>query len=137
MKVEPFFNQGIATLEREFQDSVGWAAEVELASAFVTADGLRRLEAVLRHPNSPLIRILTGLYQQFTSPEVIAGLLRLQRQHSGRFFARIAKNQRFHWKYFCFKKSSAVCAYVGSANLTRDGLTASGEIFVRLKGRVG
>ena len=49
--------------------------------------------------------------------------------------ARIAKNQRFHWKYFRFRSPKTVRAYVGSANLTTDGFTASGEVILRLKGR--
>jgi HKD family nuclease len=135
MKVEAFFNRGLATLEREFRDAAGSATQIDLASAFLTPDGLRRLEAILDLEDWPSVRILVGLYQHFTPPEVIVRLSYLQRRHPGRFSARIAKNQRFHWKYFCFGKSNFARAYVGSANLTTDGFTASGEIFVRLKGR--
>jgi HKD family nuclease len=135
MKVEPFFNRGLATLESEFRDAVGSATHIDLASAFLTREGLRRLESILDSHDWPAVRILVGLYQSFTPPEVIARLLQLQRKHKGRFSARIAKNERFHWKYFCFRGSNAARAYVGSANLTTDGFTASGEVIVRLKGR--
>jgi HKD family nuclease len=136
MKVEAFFNRGLATLEREFRDAAGSATQINLASAFLTPGGLRRLEAILDSQDWPSVRILVGLYQHFTPPEVVVRLSHLQRRHPGRFSARIAKNQRFHWKYFYFGKSNFARAYVGSANLTTDGFTASGEIFVRLKGRL-
>lgn len=135
MKVEPFFNRGLATLEREFRDAIGSATHIDLASAFLTREGLRRLESILDSRDWPAVRMLVGLYQSFTPPEVIARLLQLQRKHKGYFSARIAKNERFHWKYFSFRRSNAARAYVGSANLTTDGFTASGEVIIRLKGR--
>lgn len=136
MKIEPLFNRGMVTLERQFREAFAWADEADLASAYVTSDGLRRIEAALSDSQCRVVRLLVGVYQQFTSPTVLGEVWRLQKRHPGNFTARIARNQRFHWKYFVFRSRGMARVYVGSANLTRDGLTASGELCVRIRGGV-
>ncbi len=123
----------------EIDRSLKWAHEAEIASAFVTPRALSHLEYALvqaQKERRPLkIRLLLGLYQRFTPPEALAKLLNLQKAFPGRLYVRVARNKRFHWKLYIFQKASSRRIYVGSANLTDDGLNSSGELSIKLTGK--
>jgi HKD family nuclease len=136
MKLEAIPNKGPASMGSEIDRSLHWAHEVDLASAFVTVAALKRLQTALeeagRQKRTLRIRLLFGLYQRFTPPEALAKMLNLQKRHPGSLFVRVARNRRFHWKMYSFKKGSTRRLYVGSANFTTDGLTADGEMSLKL-----
>lgn len=136
MKVEAIPNQGPASMAPELDLSLNWANEVDIASAFVTPGALRRIESALskaRKEKRPLkVRLIFGLYQRFTPPQALSKMLGLQKAYPGKFFARCARNNRFHWKLYAFRRGSARRFYVGSSNLTEDGLAASGELSVKI-----
>jgi HKD family nuclease len=136
MKIEVIPNRGPASMGAEIDRSLLWAGQVDIASAFVTAAALKRLRAALAYAETkkrPLkVRLLFGLYQRFTSPQAMSEMLSLRKQYPSKFSARVARNNRFHWKLYSFSKGNQRRLYVGSANFTSDGLGADGELSLKV-----
>lgn len=136
MRVEAIPNRGVASMAPEVESGLGWAREADIATAFVTPAALGRLEAALARASErrrPLrIRVLVGLYQRFTPPTALARLLSLRKRFPGKLYVHVARNRRFHWKLYAFRNRGERRFYVGSANLTRDGMTAEGELCVKI-----
>jgi HKD family nuclease len=136
MKVEVIPNRGPASMVAELETRMPAAKRIDIASAFVTPPALTRIENLLRRPGKkgpvPVVRMVFGVYQRFTPPGALAKMLRLQKRYPARFMARIAINQRFHWKLFILRQQAKGIYYVGSANLTEDGLAASGELSLKV-----
>jgi HKD family nuclease len=116
----------------EIDRGLGWAVEADIATAFVTPAALKGMETALRQRRSLKLRILVGLYQRFTPPQALAKLLSLRKEFPGRLSVRVARNIRFHWKLYAFRNGGARIFFVGSANLTKDGMTAEGELCVKI-----
>ncbi len=136
MKIEAIPNKGPASVGPEITECFGWANNAYIASAFLTLASLERIEEALitseETHNQIEIRLLVGLYQRFTSAASIAKAIKLQEKYPNKFWVRISRNNRFHWKLYIFTKNSNGRLYVGSANFTEDGLTASGELSVKI-----
>jgi HKD family nuclease len=132
MKLEVVPNKGPASMGPELSRGLSWAKSLDIATAFLTVRSLERLEEALMNAQDSgrllRIRLLCGLYQRFTSAATIRAAVRLQKKYSDQFHIRIARNNRFHWKLYLLHSNAKSCAYVGSANFTEDGLTASGEL---------
>jgi HKD family nuclease len=139
MRIEMIPNRYPANMGQEVGQSLRWAEQVDIASAYVSSGTLGRLESALEQSKaekrSLTIRLLFGLYQRFTPPQALAKMLKLQRAYPGKFFVRIACNNRFHWKLYMFRRQTSRRLYVGSSNLTDDGLDASGELSVKITAR--
>ena len=136
MKVEAVPNRGPASLGAEIVRSLEWADQVNIASAFVTPKALEYLESALHRAQKAKrpfeVRLLFGLYQRFTPPQALDKMLKLKRAYPGQFSVRIVRNNRFHWKLYTFRKGNSRRFYIGSANLTDDGLTAEGELSLKI-----
>jgi len=136
MKVEVIPNRGVASMAPEIERGLGWAREADIVTAFVTPAPLRRLESALgraRTQRRPFkIRALVGLYQCFTPPTALAKLINLRKRFPGKLYVRVARNKRFHWKLYAFRNGGERRFFVGSANLTQDGMTAEGELCVKI-----
>ena len=136
MKVEAIPNKGPASMGPEIDRSLEWAEQVDIASAFVTTRALNHLEIALEQAQGekrPLkVRLLFGLYQRFTPPQALSKMLDLRKKYPSRLYVRVARNSRFHWKLYIFRKGSSRRLYIGSSNLTEDALTSSGELSVKL-----
>lgn len=136
MKIEAIPNKGPASMGPEVTECFNWASSSYIASAFLTSASLERIEEALieaeKTHNPTEIRLLIGLYQRFTSATSIAKAYKLQEKYPNKFGVRISRNNRFHWKLYMFTKNSDQRIYVGSANFTEDGLTASGELSVKI-----
>jgi len=136
MKVEAVPNRGPANLGAEIVHSLEWADQVDIASAFVTPTALVCLESALHQAQKEKrhfeVRLLFGLYQRFTPPQALDKMLKLMRAYPGQVSVRIVRNSRFHWKLYAFRKGYSRRFYIGSANLTEDGLTAEGELSVKI-----
>jgi HKD family nuclease len=136
MKVEAIPNKGPASIGSEITECFDWARNACIASAFLTLASLERIEESLisseKNHTQTEIRLLVGLYQRFTSAETIVKACNLQKRYPDKFWIRIARNSRFHWKLYIFTKDSSRRIYIGSANFTEDGLTASGELSVKI-----
>lgn len=135
MKVELIPNRGPAYMGAEIDDGLAWADKADIASAFVTLTALKRVEMSLQaaHNKHLRIRLLVGLYQRFTAPQVLKYAAGLARKYPGQFYLRVATNSRFHWKLYNFAKGKQRRIYVGSANLTSDGLSAAGELTLKVR----
>jgi hypothetical protein len=72
-----------------------------------------------------------------TEAAALRKLLTLQKRSGGSLEVKIARNSRFHWKVYLFTNEGHSAAYVGSSNLTGDGLGAEGEFNLRRSGAVG
>jgi HKD family nuclease len=136
MKVEAIPNRGVVSMGPEIDRGLGWAREADMASAFVTNASLRLLDSALSRAReqrrSLKIRAVVGLYQRFTPPNALAALLRLRKEYPGKLSVRVARNNRFHWKLYAFRNGPARRFFVGSANLTQDGMKAEGELCVKI-----
>jgi HKD family nuclease len=123
----------------EIECCLSWCASTYIASAFVTAEGLDSLETYLklakRRKTKAEVRLLFGIAQRFTPPAAVVRILNMQKAFPGAFFARVARNNRFHWKLYVFRKGKRQVSDIGSSNLTRDGMTASGQLSVKLTTR--
>jgi HKD family nuclease len=106
-----------------------------LATASLTRAGLHGLERALANGRkSPKIKLLVGLYNGHTEAAALRKLLTLQKRTGASLEVRIARNSRFHWKLYMFSGPGRLVAYVGSSNLTGDGLGTEGEFNLRLSG---
>src|ERR1044072_7967634 len=111
MKVEAVQNKGPASMGVELDRSLRWCSRVDVASAFVTVVALRRLRAALddahskKRPLKILLRFV--LYQRFPPPQAMSEMLAIQKKYPSRFFARISRNKRFHWKLYIFQSGGA------------------------------
>lgn len=136
MRIEALPNKGPASLGPEIENCLEWANQVCVGTAFLGQGALERIEDALnqaeRNGRRLEIRLLTGLYQHFTSAATIDRARRLQKAYPGKFTIRIARNNRFHWKLYLFARGNARRLYIGSANFTEDGLTASGECSIKI-----
>lgn len=136
MRLEVIPNKGPASLGPELTRGFSWARSIDIATAFLTTGSLDRIEKALadvrNSGDSMRIRLLCGLFQRFTSADTIQVAVRLQKKFPNQFCIRVARNRRFHWKLYLLRKNSMVLVYIGSANFTEDGLTASGELSIKI-----
>jgi len=135
MRMEVVDNQGIANMAGELKRYLDNFDTARLATASLTRHGVQVIEdAVFEGRKSLTIRLLVGLYNGHTEPAALRRLLRLQRSFPRSIEVRIAQNPRFHWKLYLFMGKAKATAYVGSSNLTQDGLSTEGEFNLRLTG---
>jgi HKD family nuclease len=136
VRVEIVPNRGPASMGAELVRALAWAECADIASAFVTRDGLdvirQALEEARRGRRRLIVRLVVGLRDRFTPRGALSMCLALEKKYRGRFLVRYARNKRFHWKLFALRKGKARRVYIGSANLTGDGLSASGELSAKL-----
>lgn len=121
-------NNGPASLRDTLRQESRKAVGATIYVAFVTEEGIRSLLPYLRRvATKGSIRLLTGLYQGFTTPEALRMLLDVQRQTRGRFSVHLSRNPRFHRKLYILRGKHSSLLVVGSSNLTADGTTSNGE----------
>jgi HKD family nuclease len=124
-------NKGPNNLRQFLRDAGKKARQIDIASAFVTASGLRSIRYVLqRAAKKGTVRVLTGFYQRFTEPAALRSLLKLARNSRGTIEVRISAVEHFHWKAYLVRNGSILRVAVGSSNLTDMGLCAHGELNV-------
>ena len=135
MRVELIDNQGITTMQAELAAQYNRCSFARLATASLTKAGLRFIEKAQNAKHKSLkVNLLIGPYNGYTEVAALRWLVDLQRRSGGPFQVRVARNPRFHWKVHLFKKAAQITAYIGSSNLTRDGLSTEGEFNIRLTG---
>jgi hypothetical protein len=111
-----------------------------MATASLTRGGIEFIEEAVSDSSGNLrVRLLVGLYNGHTEAAALRGLLGLQRRYGQYIEIRIARNERFHWKTYLFESRGRAVAFVGSSNLTKEGLGVEGEFNIRLiaNGMVG
>ena len=121
-------NRGPASLLESLQREYKRATHATIFVAFITEDGARRvLNGLRRISRRGEVRLLTGLYQGFTSPEALRLLLQAEKQSVGKLSVRLSKHPGFHRKVYLMEKKNTSVLVVGSSNLTGDGLMSTGE----------
>jgi HKD family nuclease len=138
MLVDSIDNDGAASMRIALRAALEGCTHARLSTASLTRKGIEFIEDALATGHKNLnIQLLVGLYNGHTEAAALRRLLRMQNDSDGRFEVRIAQNPRFHWKMYLFKNKKQVTAFVGSSNLTSDGLDTEGEFNVRLTGVSG
>jgi len=135
MRLDVIDNSGASSLIDELSKELGACRSARFATASLTRGGIRFIEDALRKGRNSLhIQLLVGLYNGHTEAAALRKLLRLQKHSGGQIEVRIARNRRFHWKLYLFESKGRATAFVGSSNLTNDGLGVKGELNLRLTG---
>ncbi len=138
MKVSVIDNEFVATMDRELRTGFGLGGSAKCATAFLTEASVQFLDRVLsdvrKRKRDLHIQLVVGLYLRFTSPNVLRRLLTLQHANADQLEIKVARNESFHWKLYLFKSHDGrTTCYVGSSNLTIDGLEKNGELNVKLQ----
>lgn len=137
LQVELIENKGPNNLRDELQRSLKWALKVNMAVAFINKKGLRLvlddIKRVLSRTRSR-VRILTRISKDaFNEPSALRLLLDLSEDYEGRAEIRIAKlGEHFHEKMYLFSNNVLLRFFVGSSNLTEEGLISEGEMNVKI-----
>jgi len=135
MVIDVVDNRGVTSMAAELVEGFKHCSAARLSTASLTRDGLTGLrDALSAGRRSLTIKLLVGLYNGHTESAALRQLLTLQKQTGCSLEVKIAQNPRFHWKVYVFSSTRRVIAYVGSSNLTRDGLGTEGEFNLRLSG---
>jgi HKD family nuclease len=137
MIIDVVDNRGVASMAGELTRRLNNCTTARLATASLTRNGLNAMQNALASNRRFKLRLLVGLYNGHTEGAALRKLLTLQNRAKGSLEVRIARNERFHWKLYLFNTERRVVAYVGSSNLTGDGLGAEGEFNLRLMGARG
>ena len=136
MKVSVIDNEFVATMDRELRKGFDAGGIAKCATAFLTEAAIQFLDTVLtgvrKHNRNLHIQLVVGLYLRFTTRNVLRRLQTLQRKNAKQLEVKVARNERFHWKVYLFKSYEHTTCYVGSSNLTTDGLEKNGELNLKL-----
>jgi HKD family nuclease len=131
-------NRGRNTLSEFLRATATPSSRIDIGVAFVSAKGLNSILFRLKQSRgSGRVRLLTGTYQSFTDPSALRSLMKAEQELKGRLSARLAANDRFHWKAYLVAKGATCFAAIGSSNLTGEGLTEDGELSLVLESRAG
>jgi len=132
MKVEFLDNSGVQNLKQQLEEQIRTCKSFDFASAFITTEGVDILKSFIKKRSNGNSRIIISLYQNFNSKEVLSELKTLHLKSKGKLLIHISKNLKFHWKFYCFEKTTTTIAYIGSANFTSSGLSDAGELTTKL-----
>jgi HKD family nuclease len=133
MRLDVIDNSGATSMIAELRQELDTCRRARLATASLTRGGIGFIEEALRgRPKNLRIQLLVGLYNGHTEAAALRRLLSLQKRFGQYIEIRIAQNDRFHWKTYLFEGRSRSAAFVGSSNLTKDGLGVEGEFNIRL-----
>jgi HKD family nuclease len=133
MVIEVVDNHGVTNMSAELTRSLTNCTTARLATASLTRKGMTAIENALSLERRGFkVNLLVGLYNGHTEAAALRKLLTLQKRAKGSLEVRVAENFRFHWKVYLFNSGERVTAYIGSSNLTGDGLGAEGEFNLRV-----
>jgi HKD family nuclease len=109
------------------------AKSADIAVAFASAAGVRKiLPALQRTAKRAGVRLIIGLYQDITEPAALQQVLRAQSATNQKLSARISRNRKFHSKLYILKARSTLTVFIGSSNLSVEGLSSAGELIASL-----
>ena len=135
MVIDVVDNRGVTSMAGELKAGLKEFNVARMATASLTRGGLADLESALACGRKSLrIKLLVGLYNGHTEAAALRRLLALQKSAGESLEVKIAQNPRFHWKVYMFSGQRRLVAYVGSSNLTGDGLGMEGEFNLCLSG---
>ena len=127
------------TFRRRFQDRLETCSEAIIATAFFTKDAFDDLKDLIEAALERKARItfLLGRSGYITEPSAVRGLLRLGRQSGAYQRVLFDSDFDFHYKLALFKDLGRPVVIIGSSNVTRKGLSSSGEDNVEIVGEKG
>lgn len=138
MQIEVVDNCGVTSMAGELVERLENCTLARMATASLTKDGVTAIENAISLDRRGLkVKLLVGLYNGHTEAAAFRRLLSLQKRAGSCLEVRVARNPRFHWKVYLFNTGRRFIAYIGSSNLTRDGLGTEGEFNLRISGVVG
>lgn len=138
MHVDVVDNCGVTRMAAELAEQLENCTIAKMATASLTKDGVTAIQNAISPQRSGIrVKLLVGLYNGHTEAASLRKLLSLQKRAGACLEVRVARNPRFHWKVYLFNRHQRVTAYVGSSNLTRDGLATEGEFNLRISGVTG
>ena len=111
-------------LSSRFEKRLEWAAEVDIAVAWVTS--CDAVAALIESAADTKVRIAVGLSGNATDPSALESLA--DTEGVALRIAKPPRNGIFHWKYYCFRRAGEATCWVGSANLTRAGFHCNEEV---------
>ena len=111
-------------LSSRFEKRLEWAAEVDIAVAWVTS--CDAVAALIESAADTKVRIAVGLSGNATDPSALKSLA--DTEGVALRIAKPPRNGIFHWKYYCFRRAGEATCWVGSANLTRAGFHCNEEV---------
>jgi HKD family nuclease len=137
MVIDIVDNSGVTSMASELENCFSQFRVARIATASLTREGLTELSKALQIKPSLRIKLLVGLYNGHTESAALRRLLALQKRADGRLEVKIARNPRFHWKLYIFSGHRRLMGYIGSSNLTKDGLATEGELNIRISSVAG
>jgi HKD family nuclease len=137
MLIDVVDNSGVSSMAGELENCFKKFNVARIATASLTRGGLAELSKAIAIKPSLRVKLLVGLYNGHTESAALRRLLALQKTTGGRLEVKIARNPRFHWKVYIFSGHRRQIGYVGSSNLTKDGLGTEGELNVRISSTAG
>lgn len=133
MRLDVIDNSGATSMIAELRNELEICKKARMATASLTRSGIVFIEEALGDGRKDLhIQLLIGLYNGHTEAAALRRLFSLQKRFAQLLEIRIARNERFHWKTYLFESKGRAAAFVGSSNLTKDGLGVEGEFNIRL-----
>ena len=132
-------NKDSNTMLKGLLDNISEARTADIAVAFIKENGLSRILPRLEDAASKgaKIRIITTLPNNaFNEPSALRLLTNLQKRF-GSFETRVSRLNHFHQKLYLFQRLGSAEGYLGSSNLTQEGLESEGEINIKIAGLEG
>jgi len=126
-------NKDSNTMLKGLLDNISEARTADIAVAFIKENGLSRILPRLEDAASKgaKIRIITTLPNNaFNEPSALRLLTNLQKRF-GSFETRVSRLNHFHQKLYLFQRLGSAEGYLGSSNLTQEGLESEGEINIK------
>jgi len=115
---------------RQLYFSLDGARRADIAVAFVSLSGVRMVMPRLREllERAGQLRVITGDYGNVTEPDALVALLDLAQEHHSCQLRVWQCEPSFHPKFYLFERQDGrLSAFVGSSNLTRQGLKGGVE----------
>jgi HKD family nuclease len=134
MNIKLFHNSKTGDHHKLLSDLILSSEESVLCSGWIKPDGIRALAPAIESAISKRAKITILSNKNHTkgdAPEIIA-----QWPEVTHVMAR-KKHQTLHSKIYYFQTGNEYTAIIGSANLTKGGLSTSQELSVHLHGKVG
>jgi HKD family nuclease len=133
-KIELIENRGPDNFRDVVNSYLHRATCVRIAVAFVTRKGVNQIIQPLRQVAAHgKVLLVAGLYQHVTEPSALANLFKVQKQSAGRFQIRISREPKFHKKIYLIQKRQGLSIFMGSSNLTAEGMRSRGETNIAIR----
>lgn len=129
-------NQKSAKHEKKINDCFSDAEEIILCSAYWKEEGIKKIEKNLKDAIKKGIKvtIYASLNEEITTPDALDSLYEMVKgKEASELYLCDKSHGIFHPKIYYFRKGSQFTVIIGSANLTKGGLSHNNEASIMLK----